>query len=197
MARSRDGDKRARLIAASFEQFGERGFAAARVCDIARRANVAPGTVYTYFADKQDLFRCTVQYGWDEFQTELDRLLRTPGDFHFRFDALLDYGFDLLHSVYPIVRGMAEEANRLDLFNENLERLCAGLERLLERHPEAGGVFAVRDPDLRTYFLKITVLGILFKVALAAPEELDHEISEMKAAVKQGFLHPPSPEEPV
>ncbi len=193
MPRSLDKDKRTRLITASLEEFGERGYAAARVSDIARRAGVAPGTVYTYFDDKEDLFRCTVQHGWDEFQGELNRVLETPGNFNQRFEALIDYGFDLLRRVYPIVRGMADEANRLDLFNKNLDRLCAGLERLLEIRPDSGGIFATGDPALRMYFLKITVLGILFKVALAQPSELDREIEEVKAAVKQGFLytHPP------
>ncbi len=194
MPRLADEDKRTRLITASLEEFGERGYAAARVSDIALRAGVAPGTVYTYFTDKEDLFRCTVQHGWDEFQDELNRVLDTPGSFHQRFEALIDYGFDLLRRVYPIVRGMAEEANRLDLFNENLDRLCSGLERLLEIRPDSGGILAAHDPALRMYFLKITVLGILFKVALAQPSELDREIEEVKAAVKQGFLythHPP------
>ena len=191
MARSRDKNKRARLIAASFEEFGARGFAATRVSDIARRARVAPGTVYTYFNDKEHLFRCTVQHGWDEFQGALNRLLETPGEFHQRFEGLLDYGFALLHRIYPIVRGMSEEANRLDLLNENLDRLCAGLERLLENRPGSGGFFTDRDPALRVYFLKIAVLGILFKAALVQPEELGREIAEIKAAVKEGFLRPP------
>lgn len=37
--------------------FGERGLAGARLDDIARRAGVSKGTIYLYFANKEELFR--------------------------------------------------------------------------------------------------------------------------------------------
>ena len=37
--------------------FPVRGFAATRLDDVARRAGVAKGTIYLYFADKETLFQ--------------------------------------------------------------------------------------------------------------------------------------------
>jgi len=57
----RDGDRRnARreaILAAALEEFSARGFAAARLDDVARRAGVAKGTIYLYFSDKESLFQ--------------------------------------------------------------------------------------------------------------------------------------------
>jgi AcrR family transcriptional regulator len=49
------------ICAAALEVFAERGFAAARLEEIARRAGVSKGTLYLYFKDKEDLFRAVVR----------------------------------------------------------------------------------------------------------------------------------------
>lgn len=51
----------AELIAAAFDLFVERGFAATRMEDIAMRAGVSKGTVFLYFESKQALLRVVVE----------------------------------------------------------------------------------------------------------------------------------------
>ena len=51
------------IIAAALEVFSEKGFAAARLEDIAARAGVSKGAIYLYFATKQDIFRAVVAQG--------------------------------------------------------------------------------------------------------------------------------------
>lgn len=46
----------AEIVEAGFAEFAERGFAAARMEDVARRAGVVKGTLYRYFSDKEALF---------------------------------------------------------------------------------------------------------------------------------------------
>lgn len=48
------------IVAAALQVFGEKGFAAARIEEIARRAGVSKGTVYLYFETKEDIFRAVV-----------------------------------------------------------------------------------------------------------------------------------------
>ena len=49
------------IIAAALDVFSEKGFAAARLDDIAARAGVSKGALYLYFETKQDLFRAVVR----------------------------------------------------------------------------------------------------------------------------------------
>jgi AcrR family transcriptional regulator len=51
------------ITAAALELFVERGFAATRLEDVAARAGVSKGTVYLYFANKEDLFKAVVREG--------------------------------------------------------------------------------------------------------------------------------------
>src|SRR5579875_801960 len=58
----RSTDKRRQLVVnAAFEEFRRKGFAAARMDDIAVRARVAKGTLYLYFRNKQSLFQAIIQ----------------------------------------------------------------------------------------------------------------------------------------
>ena len=49
------------LLASAIELFVERGFAATRLEDVARRAGVSKGTLYLYYANKEDLFKAVVR----------------------------------------------------------------------------------------------------------------------------------------
>jgi AcrR family transcriptional regulator len=49
--------RRADILAAALDEFTARGFEAARLDDVAKRAGIAKGTIYLYFADKETLFQ--------------------------------------------------------------------------------------------------------------------------------------------
>jgi AcrR family transcriptional regulator len=51
---------RAALLEAARDAFGELGFEAAGVRDITRRTDLASGTFYNYFEDKESIFRAVV-----------------------------------------------------------------------------------------------------------------------------------------
>lgn len=49
------------LLAAALDLFVERGYAATRLDDVAASAGVSKGTLYLYFANKEDLFKAVVR----------------------------------------------------------------------------------------------------------------------------------------
>ena len=51
----------AEIVQAAYQVFSEKGFAAARLDDIARRAGVSKGALYLYFETKQDIFEAVVK----------------------------------------------------------------------------------------------------------------------------------------
>ena len=51
------------ITAAALELFVERGYAGTRLEDVATRAGVSKGTVYLYFANKEELFKAVVREG--------------------------------------------------------------------------------------------------------------------------------------
>lgn len=59
--RRRKDARPAEIVEAALEVFAEKGFAAARLDDIAAAAGVSKGALYLYFETKQDLFRAVVR----------------------------------------------------------------------------------------------------------------------------------------
>src|SRR5579884_3286126 len=54
---ARGSARREAILAAALDEFSARGFAAARLDDMAKRAGVAKGTIYLHFRDKEALFQ--------------------------------------------------------------------------------------------------------------------------------------------
>ena len=58
--------KQAAILAAALGVFSEKGFAAAKIIDIATAAHVGKGTIYEYFRSKDDLFFALCQWYVDQ-----------------------------------------------------------------------------------------------------------------------------------
>ena len=77
------------LLAAALDLFVERGYAATRLDDVAGRAGVSKGTLYLYFANKEDLFKAVIQ----------EHLVPTLGEAEQMIDQYEGHSRDLLREI--------------------------------------------------------------------------------------------------
>lgn len=70
MGRDRE-QKRQLFLQAAAEVFARKGYHATRVAEIARQAGVGKGTLYEYFATKEELFYALLDWWLGEFEQEL------------------------------------------------------------------------------------------------------------------------------
>ncbi len=80
LRRRRKDARPAELLAAALDVFVERGFAAARLEEIAARAGVAKGTLYLYYENKEALFRAVVEHAILPLLDEGEAMLARGGD---------------------------------------------------------------------------------------------------------------------
>src|SRR3979411_1665379 len=66
------------LRAAALDLFGERGFAAARLDDVATRAGVAKGTLYLYFHSKEALFEELIRTAVSPLREQVGKVAAAP-----------------------------------------------------------------------------------------------------------------------
>lgn len=59
--RRRKAARPSEILGAALACFGERGFAATRLEDVAARAGITKGTLYLYFRNKEELFKAVVR----------------------------------------------------------------------------------------------------------------------------------------
>jgi AcrR family transcriptional regulator len=176
-----------RILDSAFKVFGEQGLAATTIKDIAAGASISSGSIYTYFPDKEALFRATVTRGWTNFIEELERINRQGLAKAERFGLLLDRGFSALRDALPLIRGMLFDASRLNLIEDNLGRVCQAIDLLLAPDAdEAAREAWAASREGRLLIIRVLILGVLASAALvpqAAPDEIVGRLREATGAL--------------
>jgi AcrR family transcriptional regulator len=193
-------DRPREICAAALEVFAEKGFAAARLEEIAHRAGVSKGTLYLYFRDKEDLFRAVVR---DTVAPNIATMRETVEAADLPFEqivrALLPRFAELATTVpigamAKIVIGESRNFPELaktyyDLVVSRAVALIAGLIEKAQANGE------VRAGDPRLYALTLVgplLMGLLWRETLepagGAPIDL-HQLAQQHAeAVLAGLL---------
>ena len=172
------------IVAAALEVFAEKGFAAARLDDIAARAGVSKGALYLYFETKQDLFRAVVR---DAVAPNLDQVVVLALSVDQPFAQLARMFFTALPSVLSDGRigavakmVVGESRNFPDLarvwHDMLISRALGVLTTLVTRGQERGEV-RPGDPRLHAFSLiGPMMLGVLWREVFtpvgAAPVDL-------------------------
>jgi TetR/AcrR family fatty acid metabolism transcriptional regulator len=82
------------IIDAALEVFRERGYANARMADIARRAGVSYGLVYHYFGSKEVLFNLIVGTWWNDLYSMMEKEKSSNIDFRQKLVHIITFFLD-------------------------------------------------------------------------------------------------------
>jgi AcrR family transcriptional regulator len=185
MARSRDEGMEERILEAAITVFGERGFQVTTIKDIASGAGISSGSLYTYFSDKDDLFRAAVEFGWTRFISGLEGLSEAGMKRKARISALLDEGFKTLELSLPLLRGMLFDSSRQCLLEPHITRVANAIDALLlpdeiERLHEPGEIV---DQGIQHQLIRIMMNGILFTAAFDSSEPVSETLNGLKKSI--------------
>jgi AcrR family transcriptional regulator len=112
--RRRKESRSAELLDAALHLFGESGYAQTRLDDVAARAGISKGTVYLYFASKQDLFEAVVRERASPWINSLAARAiddQQPTDVVMRETLLWGWNQFLESKLYLIARIVLSESN--------------------------------------------------------------------------------------
>jgi AcrR family transcriptional regulator len=144
---ARSAARRDAILSAALEEFSARGFEATRLDDVAKRANVAKGTIYLYFRDKESLFQELIR----AMLTPLVGTIEALGAADLPVGVLAERIVDLfVREVYEtrrkdVIRLMISEGRRFPnlaefYYREVLSRIIAAVRALLARAAARGEV---------------------------------------------------------
>lgn len=181
--RRRKDARPAEIVSAALEVFAEKGFAAARLDDIAARAGVSKGALYLYFETKQDLFEAVVR---EAVLPNLDAVEQAAANLELSFRQLAPMlaarvALLLTTSRLPAVAKMviAESRNFPELariWHDQVVSRALGVLTGVIRAAQARG--EVRPGDPRYHALSIAgpmLMGVLWREVLepAGAEPID------------------------
>src|SRR5262245_22868696 len=177
---ARTAARREAILEAALDEFSARGFATARLEDVAKRAGVAKGTIYLYFADKEALFQELVRFQIGPVMSAFQAVLGSP----LPLKSLIDQAIEiftrevlgprrkqvmrLIISEGPRFPALAEFYYR-EVLGPILKAARARLQRALE-HGEIADDALVRFPQLLG---AATVMAVVWQGLFDRFEPLD------------------------
>ena len=156
------------LLASALEQFVERGYAATRLEDVAKRAGVSKGTLYLYFTNKEELFKAVVR----------DTIVRTIGEAEQDAAGFDGHSAELLRAILMkwwdqicstnlagITKLMLAEGNNFpelaQFYNEEVVKRGSSLFTSVLERGIARGEFRPVDPAVMTQVLIAPVMMLM------------------------------------
>lgn len=133
-------ERREAILSAALDEFSTKGFAAARLDDVARRAGTAKGTIYLYFHDKEALFQELVRSMLTPVVGSIEAMQDADVPMRVLADQLIDLFVDEIFETRrrDVIRLMIAEGRRFPklaefYYREVLSRILAAMRVLLLR----------------------------------------------------------------
>ncbi len=178
----RKEDRPAEITEAAFETFAEKGYASARVEEVAKRAGVSKGLLYLYFKTKEELFKAVVR---SVVLPRVDALLAEIERDGLSAEAFMRGPLRTFLAQLPgsrvavVVKLMLTEGSRhpdlVAFYWENVaSRGLGAIRRLVERGVENGEFRETRLTEFPHLVISPVVMAVLFGL-LFRDQALDAE----------------------
>ena len=164
---------RAQLLDAAEEVFGRKGYHETTLKEIAELAEYAVGSVYSFFENKDDLFRQIFVRRGEEFMPELESIfVDAPGGPLAKLHALVDFEigffrthphFGRLYLRYSSATSLSAD-REIDIAMKERYEEAMQLQAAVFKRGQRQGVFRKGDPE---------VLARLFSGLISAYQALD------------------------
>ncbi len=147
-------ERRRALLSAARTVFGRKGFAAAKIADVAAQAGISHGLVYHYFPEKEALFAATIEAsveGWEMLVARVRAQAGTPWErlvdlFGQMIAALREEPEHLLMTVHVYSEDAAPGVR--EVLMRFRRKVLADLEAMIEEGQRAGQVAPGAAADL-------------------------------------------------
>ena len=188
MARSRDEQKRDRILRASKKLFARNGYANTSVSDIVAETDLPVGTIYTYFEKKEEIITTIVQEGWDDFLDHLSGIGHSgkPG-----IDCLRVIIDDIIPSLLndlDFLNILLTEAIVYTRIEEKLEKIIDVLFEIIREIPEAQPRIESLSRRMFKTALVIYFLGILSAANLSRTTAADITNGDITSFLKHSVV---------
>jgi len=159
LSRGKSPDKHARILAAALKVFAANGFYQSKVSEIARQAEVADGTIYLYFQNKDDILISLFEEAMGRVIEEMEAALAGVADPVLKLETFARTHLGLVDSHRDVAEILQIEVRQSSKFMKEYrnERFLQYLDIIASilREGQAAGLFRLdADPDVakRAFF---------------------------------------------
>jgi TetR/AcrR family fatty acid metabolism transcriptional regulator len=161
------GEKRDRILRAAVKIFSRKGFFNSKVSEIARAAEVADGTIYLYFRNKDDLLISLFEEKMGEVVADVRRRIAAGGSAIDRLRIFIENHMDLLERESGLVEVIQVELRQSTKFLKNYTPMkyfeyLEVISDILEEGKREG----LLRPDLNVSVARRAIFGALDELSL-------------------------------
>ena len=143
------GFRRSEILAAAVAVFAHKGYADARMDDIAREAGLAKGTLYLYFRSKEEVYEAAVRQALDQLHALTSAEVDRATDLRSLLEAIISVRvrfWEEKTDLYKIVLSLSRDETRPARRHEWLRESVVDLAPILAREMDAGSI-PHQNPD--------------------------------------------------
>jgi TetR/AcrR family transcriptional regulator, fatty acid metabolism regulator protein len=161
------GEKRDRILRAAVKIFSRNGFFNSKVSEIARAAEVADGTIYLYFRNKDDLLISLFEEKMGEVVADVRRRVAVGGNALDRLRIFIENHMSLLEREAGLVQVLQVELRQSTKFLKDYTpvKFFEYLEVISDILEEGKGQGILR-PDLNVSIARRAIFGALDELSL-------------------------------
>ena len=161
------GEKRDRILRAAVKIFSRKGFFNSKVSEIARDAEVADGTIYLYFRNKDDLLISLFEEKMGEVVADVRRRIAVGGNALEKLRIFIESHMDLLERESGLVEVLLVELRQSTKFLKDYTpvKFFEYLE-IISDILEDGKKEGVLRPDLNISIARRAIFGALDELSL-------------------------------
>ncbi|TLS53586.1 TetR/AcrR family transcriptional regulator [Paenibacillus antri] len=186
-------DRRAWIMEAATTAFAQYGYKATTMELVSKIANVGKGTIYTFFATKEQLFEEILQHALGQMRAILEKTEETGGRFFDRLvralDALLDFRKD--HELFVKLAQEVRDVGTQQAL-EGIRRLELEARAYLRRSIESGmrsGELRPCDSDIVAFMILRMYIDLTMEWGKTAPPLTKRQIIDnMQLLLTEGLI---------
>jgi TetR/AcrR family transcriptional regulator, fatty acid metabolism regulator protein len=160
-------EKYQKIIDAAIKVFAKKGFFHAKVADVAKQADVADGTIYLYFKNKDDLLISIFENSMDNFLSQAKKTIDTKESIKDKLKAFLTLHLTLLEKNQKLATVLQLELRSSHKFmtEYKAEKFFQYL-RLIEELIIEGQQQGLFKPNLNPHIVTRAIFGAVDELAL-------------------------------
>ncbi|MFH1357206.1 MAG: TetR/AcrR family transcriptional regulator [bacterium] len=160
-------EKYQKIIDAAIKVFAKKGFFHAKVADVAKQADVADGTIYLYFKNKDDLLISIFENSMDNFLSEAKKKIATQESVKDKLKEFLTLHLTLLEKNQKLATVLQLELRSSHKFmtEYKADKFFQYL-RLIEELIIEGQQQGLFKPNLNPHIVTRAIFGAVDEIAL-------------------------------
>lgn len=177
-------EKRQVIMQAAITVFSHKGYAGATMEDVATQAGLGKGTLYLYFASKEDLLKEILSTGLESLYEGFQTIAERPGSARERLEGMAFLEADVARCNRNLVQFIMEGVGSLGydfkrILLDAKSEMAGVISHVVEQGIASGEIGPVNTQILSNMFLAIVTGSAIDETPALEPKEIAREITRI------------------